>query len=431
MNNTYYLDLHVHSSFSKGASPRISLSGMRDMAIRKGIDVLGTGDCLHPTWLFTLQKNLREDDNGMYYNERRDVYFIPTVEVSCEGNKKRVHVLLVFQGLDSAERMRKKLGKYGNVESSGRPVLNITPGELMNEVRSSFEKAMVIPAHVLTPYFGILGDKNNLESIYELMDSPPDAIETGLSADINMIKYIDELAKIPAVSFSDAHSLPNLGREVTMIRNELSWKNVYESIVNNKVSTIEFPPALGKYHYSGHSACDYSVGIEGRLVCRKCRKRVTMGVEHRVNELKNGKTKPAERNLYMVPLIKLISYWMGIEQWSRDAYDLYNTITGFCHEIPLLTVADLSTIKIDYKLKNLIELVRNNQLGIIPGFDGRYGQIVDTYALLQKTLQDANERYIKKEDYQSVWDRAEKLNELMMRGDMLLTQSEYEALKTG
>ncbi len=49
-------DLHIHSRFSGGVSENMTLDVLSIESKKKGIQLLGTGDCLHPQWL----KEIRE-----------------------------------------------------------------------------------------------------------------------------------------------------------------------------------------------------------------------------------------------------------------------------------------------------------------------------------------------------------------------------------
>jgi len=46
----FYADLHLHSPFSMAVSKEMSPVSLLEAARVKGIDILGTGDALHPAW---------------------------------------------------------------------------------------------------------------------------------------------------------------------------------------------------------------------------------------------------------------------------------------------------------------------------------------------------------------------------------------------
>lgn len=432
-NEMFYADLHVHGMYSSAASPKMTLPEIGKVARQKGISVMGTGDCFHPVWMGWIEA-LEEDPNtGLLNHEGSSVRFLPTVEVSCEKGRKRMHMLLFFPDGQMVHKIRMRLEKYGNLDKDGRPALKLLPGELMDVVKSKFDDVIVVAAHILTPHTGILGDRNHYESIYDVMDVLPDAIETGLSADKGAVRSIGELKKTPLLSFSDAHSLPNIGREVTKFEGEISWKNIAESIRTGKIDTIEYPPALGKYHYSGHKKCEHSVGAGGRPVCPKCFKRITMGVEQRVEDLKD--TEVNLKETYMIPLIHLIGVLVNDQHNSPKVAEIYNGIVASYPEIPILVDRDLRTLPIEFKtkipkdgLREMITLMRDGQLGIIPGYDGQFGKVVNLHDMMVKKLDESNNLFMSNTDHAVAWNKAERINELMVSDRMVITQEEYETL---
>jgi DNA helicase-2/ATP-dependent DNA helicase PcrA len=44
----FHADLHVHSKYSRATSRDLDLEHLAWWAARKGIAVVGTGDCVHP-----------------------------------------------------------------------------------------------------------------------------------------------------------------------------------------------------------------------------------------------------------------------------------------------------------------------------------------------------------------------------------------------
>ncbi|HEC75886.1 MAG TPA: phosphotransferase, partial [Thermoplasmatales archaeon] len=107
-------DFHIHSPFSGGTSERIDLKSIAEGALKKGLNLVGTGDCLHPSW----QKHIKE-----YYNDGKievdGVNFILSVEVE---DKNRVHHLILFPDFYSANDFKERVKKYSvNINDDGRP----------------------------------------------------------------------------------------------------------------------------------------------------------------------------------------------------------------------------------------------------------------------------------------------------------------------
>ena len=43
----FYADLHIHSPYSRATSSQLTIEQLNAWGQRKGIQVIGTGDCLH------------------------------------------------------------------------------------------------------------------------------------------------------------------------------------------------------------------------------------------------------------------------------------------------------------------------------------------------------------------------------------------------
>src|SRR5208337_1106184 len=131
---------------------------------------------------------------------------------------------------------------------------------ILEMVLNSSPRAFLIPAHIWTPWFSVLGSKSGFDSIdecYEDLTSEIFALETGLSSDPEMNWTCSFLDRFRLVSNSDAHSPEKLGREANIFDTELGYEGIYSSLKNNKgfLGTIEFFPQEGKYHYDGHRKC--------------------------------------------------------------------------------------------------------------------------------------------------------------------------------
>ena len=57
-------DLHIHSRFSMSTSKFMTFKILAAEAPKKGVNLIGTGDCLHPTWLKEI-KELEQIDEAL------------------------------------------------------------------------------------------------------------------------------------------------------------------------------------------------------------------------------------------------------------------------------------------------------------------------------------------------------------------------------
>jgi len=422
-----FADLHIHSRYSGATSQRMNIYELSAYARLKGLNLLGTGDALHPSWLEELRRSLEPVEEGVYKPKSGDdVYFIPQVEVATiheyEGKARRIHHVILMPSLDIAEQLSAELSRFGDVTADGRPVLSMNPAELVEIVMSLDKRDIVFPAHVWTPWWSIFGAKSGvdkMEECYQDQVKHIHAIETGLSSDPPMNWRVSQLHQYTILSFSDSHSpYPyRLGREAAVFDLEsLAYQSIREAIVerterNHVELTIEVPPAYGKYHWSGHRKC--GVGPlppeEARRLgyrCPVCGRTLTKGVDDRVEELadmpRGYRPEDAQNFIHLLPLQELIALSMGIESEanlnSRRIWSVYEKlINSFGSEFKVLLNADAEEIarQSDPEIARLILRMREGQIRIIPGYDGVYGRLV----LGDENLESGGRSYRRLEDY--------------------------------
>ena len=106
----------------------------------------------------------------------------------------------------------------------------------------------------------MLGSKSGFDSLDERfgdMTAHISAVETGLSSDPEMNWRVPAVSGKVIVSFSGAHSLPNMGRELTVFEGEASYLHLAFGLKNNKAEkTIVLFPEESKCHLTGHRRCE-------------------------------------------------------------------------------------------------------------------------------------------------------------------------------
>ncbi|RLG06820.1 MAG: DNA helicase UvrD, partial [Thaumarchaeota archaeon] len=122
-----FADLHIHSKYSGATSERMNIPELTAFAEIKGLDLLGTGDALHPRWLEELRNDLEQAEGGLYRPKTgQRIYFVPQVEVATiheyEGKARRIHHVILMPSLEVAEQLSEELSRFGDVASDGRPV---------------------------------------------------------------------------------------------------------------------------------------------------------------------------------------------------------------------------------------------------------------------------------------------------------------------
>lgn len=370
-------DFHIHSCFSMASSKDMLIKNIAPKSKLKGLQLLGTGDGLHPKWLDIIEESTTYKGDGIYSSDGMD--FVLTTEV--EG-KHRIHHVIIIPDLDIAREMSQILPSK-NKSIDGRPKTNLGGAELL-ELAHEYD-CLLGPAHAFTPWTGMY---KSYDSIYDCYESKPDFVELGLSADTDMADTISELKDFVFLTNSDAHSpWPHrLGREFNQIElADISYTSIKKAIENRDVKVnYGLVPNLGKYHMTACTKCfklvDPLVAREKKMKC-ECGGRIKKGVDYRISEIADF-TQPIHpdfrpKYVHLMPLAEIISavYDKGVT--TKFVQGIWQKlIDNFQTEINVLINVDLDEIKrIDSSVSAAIESFRNNTVNIVPGGGGKYGQL--------------------------------------------------------
>ncbi len=386
-------DLQIHSKYARATSTNLSIENLEKYARIKGLDLLGVGDFQHPLWRKEIDERLVEDDKGIL-KTKTGFKFLWQTEVSLmfsqNGKRRAVHLLIFSPNKEIADKITKYLGSKGRLDYDGRPIFGISCRDLVYELKNINDKIEIIPAHCMTPWFGLFGSQSGFDSLKEcFLDQTENiyAIESGMSADPGMLWKLDE--NINIVSFSDAHSFwpHRLGREATIFElEELSYENIIKAIRTGigLKATIETPPEYGKYHYDGHRNCNFSCSPieteELNGICPKCNKKLILGVDYRIEKIKKEQETQKERRkpyYSILPLQEIISLAIGNSLNSKACWKVYNElIESLGNEFNILLKTEKEKLAQFIKNNLLLDLIMRNRSGEIkvkPGFDGVYG----------------------------------------------------------
>ena len=325
-----------------------------------------------------------------------------------ENSVKKIHHVIFAPNLEVVAQINEVLKNFGNLDSDGRPILKMSAPELVENIMAISNKNMIFPAHIWTPWFSVFGafsGFNKIKDCYQDMTKHIYALETGLSSDPPMNWRLSGLDKFTLLSNSDCHSFwPwRIGREANVFDlDRLMYGDVIDAIKNKESQrlkfTIETDPGYGKYHWTGHRKCNISLSPEQaerfNSICPVCRKKLTKGVEQRVNELAdrpiNYKPSNTPGFLRLLPLSDIITSVIKSGSPSTQAvWKIYNSlVNSFENEYSVMIdipEVDLQKV-VDSKIVSAILKVRTGNFRVIPGFDGVYGELdLDSNNLEKKT----------------------------------------------
>ena len=399
-------DLHIHGRYSRATSEQMNIPEIARYSKIKGLNLVGTGDFTHPQWLKEINQILTpEQDTGLFKskgNPDSPIRFMLTTEVCTifqyKGEFKKIHHVILTPSMEIAVQINDRLKSFGNLASDGRPILNMTAPQLVEQIMTVSHNNMIFPAHAWTPWFSIFGafsGFNTIEDCYQDMTKHIYALETGLSSDPAMNWRLSKLDKFALVSNSDCHSFwPwRLGREANVFELEkFTYQQVIDAIKSNDSShfkfTIETDPAYGKYHWTGHRNCKISLSPQEAKkfnnICPVCRKELTKGVEQRVEELADRPVNFRRENspsfLRLLPLSEIISTVLGSDSPATQAVwkNYSSLIEKFGDEYTVLidTPHEALVSVVDASIATAIIMVRDGTAKVTPGYDGVYGKLV-------------------------------------------------------
>lgn len=416
----YVVDLHSHSGYAGGVG-NISLETVARTMKAKGIHAFGVGDCLQPAWRETLERRLEEREPGLFAlagaePELAGARFVLQTEVIftssvASGGRKGTHVVLLFPDFSAVDAAISLLKKWEVKIDMGRPFIKCLDADDVAEkctaLRAIDDSVMVIPAHVMTPQ-GVYGSDHPVDSLSEVFGefaSRITTVETGLSADPQLLALLPELDGRTFISNSDCHSgaLNRVGREFTALElSAPSYPEIVSALRARRIRyTTEFNPAEGRYFLTGHRAglerhgqsyCRYSpdrVPADG--LCPICGKKLTVGVLDRLlylSKVQSHDGKGRDLSLVraeqaaktLVPLVEVIATGLGVKSVTgRKVVEMFNVVVkevGTEADLWELASEDIDSVfssKLPGKVVRAMVQVASGDFSFESGFDGQYG----------------------------------------------------------
>ena len=408
----FIADLHIHSKYSRATAKNLDLENLYIAAQLKGVTVVATGDFTYPAWYAEICEKLEPAEPGLFKLKKEHakscdqlippscqnkVRFILSTEISNIYKKKdktrKNHNLVLLPDLAAVERFNAKLDNIGNIKSDGRPILGLDARNLLEILLETSDEGFLIPAHIWTPWFSMLGSKsgfNSVEECFEDLTTHIFAVETGLSSDPPMNWRVSGLDGLTLVSNSDAHSPMNVGREANLFNTSLSFAGIKSALETGDPDkfkgTFEFYPEEGKYHLDGHRKCKVrlwpqkTISHDGK--CPVCGKGLTLGVLYRVEELadRTEEDMPQNRHSYhsIIQLAEILSEILQVGPKSKKVQKHYqealNQLGSELDILHRLATNDIEKTGIPL-LGEAIRRMRRKEINVLPGFDGEYGQV--------------------------------------------------------
>ena len=391
----FIADFHLHSRYSRACSKDLSVGELAKWAKIKGIGLLGTGDFTHPFWLQELKDELRAAGAGLF--EHQGVRFILTAEVNTlfyrAGRAHQIHHVLLAPSFEAVERIGAELSSFGSLSLDGRPTFQMEAWRLVEVVLGVEPRCLIVPAHAWTPWFALFGSTSGFDSVGECFEHQAKNIfvlETGLSSDPAMNWRLSALDRYTLISNSDAHSARKIGREANVFECDYDYDVIAGALKTKDrskfLSTLEFFPEEGKYHFDGHRNCKVrwspadTKRHNGR--CPACGRRVTVGVMHRVEVLADrpeGVTPngaiPFRRVVGLEEIIAdALSIGVGTQAVEREYQALiykFGTEFNVLLEAPAEELRKASSAKIAEGILHM----RDGHVSVEPGYDGEYGKV--------------------------------------------------------
>jgi len=408
----FIADLHLHSHFSRATAKNLTLENLYIWAQKKGVTLVGTGDFTHPGWIQELEEKLEPASPGLFKLKEKftapldaqipascknKVRFILQCEISSIYKKadrvRKNHNLIYFPDIKGVKTFNARLDKIGNIASDGRPILGLDAEKLLEIMLDVSDEAFLIPAHIWTPWFSMLGSKSGFDTIEEcfgVLSRHIFAVETGLSSDPPMNWRVADLDHVRLVASSDAHSPRYLGRNASLFNTGLSYYHVREALETGDLAkykgTIDMFPQEGKYHHDGHRKCGVSFDpvetLQHNGICPVCGKPLTLGVLYRVQALASrphGYT-PSHRQGYqsIIPLADILSEIFDVGPKTKKVNAFYErALETSGPELSILlkrSLGEIDALGIPL-LTAAIEKMRTGKVDVAPGFDGEYGKV--------------------------------------------------------
>ena len=388
----FFADFHIHSRYSRGTSPALELPELARWAGIKGIGVVGSGDFTHPLWFRSLKDSLSETAPGLYSLEKNKptVHFILSSEISLiykqGGRVRKVHLLLLAPSLAAVEKINAALGRRYNLNADGRPILGISAREISAEILAIDDRVLIIPAHIWTPWFSLLGSRSGFDSLEECFaevtpvhpcrgDRPvgrsAHAGPRGVAAALHdPVQFRRPFGREPGTRGQRVRLPLDLCRHRPGHPRK-HHRPHHRVLPGSRENTIMTATASAAYPWLPKQ----TRALGG--ICPVCGKPLTLGVLYRAGELADREAENRVPFTYQVPLRQILSQVLQCGETSQKVSRRYfSLIERLGPEFTILQDTPIPALAAeDEKLAAAIRAMRENRVRRQPGYDGVYGRI--------------------------------------------------------
>ena len=221
---TYFCDLHIHSTLSPCGSLEMSPRNIVEKAAEIGLHVIAITD-----------HNMVE--NSLYARQAARTHGLTVLAGMELQTREEIHVLAIFDDFETAFDFQKRIYRLlpdvkNDVDYFGDQVVVNTEDEivrseeklLLNSVQISIEEAvdwvksrggLAIPSHIDSPVFSVISQLGFVPD-----NIPFDALEVRNLEKVGDLMPFLKGNHAPFVAFSDAHYVADIGQRKTMLEME-------------------------------------------------------------------------------------------------------------------------------------------------------------------------------------------------------------------
>ena len=407
----FYADLHIHSRYSRATSRDCEPAPPGPVGQEERASALvGTGDFTHPAWRARAAR-AAASRRRRGSTRLKEAYRLPWDSAWPRGSRgfssRGRSAPSTSRGArpercttsscSPAWRRRKSWpggwSAIGNLHSDGRPILGLACHDLLEITLETCPQAVFIPAHIWTPHFSLFGAFSGFDTLEECFgdltphirargDGPllrPAHELAGCSAPGRRCSWCPTPTPTPPKSWAGR---PTCWRPSSPTRPGQACPGDRRGPVGARWSSSP-RRASTTWTATGTAACACPPGRPRpwRNLCPVCGKPLTIGVEHRVEDL--ARRQPGEGPagakpfVRLAPLATVLAARLGKGEQTKTVQGVYEALLAqlgpeftVLRQTPAEAIASLA----GEAAAQGVELLRQGKVAWRPGFDGESRQ---------------------------------------------------------